>query len=96
MRGSKVKVVIKGRIQLPPGVNATQACTGTMVVTLKKGKTLLSARNVTIGRNCRFSKTVNLSKRKVGGASRLNVTARFQGNAALGASTKTFSVRVRR
>lgn len=96
VRGSKVRVVLKGRLGLPAGVAAARACRGNIVFTLKKGKKLLSARTVKVRRNCRFEKVVSLSRSKVGSAARLNVTARFQGNAALGATTRTFSVRVRR
>jgi hypothetical protein len=97
VRGSKVRIVLKGRLGVPAGVDAGRACNGsTIVFSIKKGKRLISARTVKLTRSCRFNKTVNLSRSKVGSARRLKITARFQGTALLSGTTKNFSVRVRR
>ncbi len=58
MSGGKVKIVVKGKIKVPAGVNAKAACTGTVLLTIKKGKKLLTARNAKLGKTCTFSKTI--------------------------------------
>lgn len=96
IRGRKVRLVIRGRVRLPAGTSAAQACSGRVALTIKTGRRLLSARNATLRRDCRFSKTINLSRGKVGSARSLRVTARFQGNGILKPHARTFTVRVRR
>ena len=63
-----MKIVVKGKIKVPSGVNAKTACTGTVNMTIKKGKTLLTARNAKLSKKCAFTKTISLSKSKVGSA----------------------------
>lgn len=94
--GGKVKVVIKGKITVPSGVNAKSACSGTVQMTIKKGKTLLTARNAKLSKTCSFTKTVSLSKSKVGSAKQLAITVRFQGNSILKPVTKNLAATIRR
>ena len=55
-----MKIVVKGKIKVPAGVNAKAACSGTVFLTIKKGKKLLSARNAKLSKSCSFSKTISL------------------------------------
>ena len=91
----KVKVVVKGKVKVPAGVSASAACSGTVQLTIKKGKTLLTARNATLSKKCAFTKTVSLTKSKVGKAKKLGITVRFQGNSLLKPSTKNLSVKIK-
>lgn len=94
--GGKVKVVIKGKIKVPSGVSAKSACSGTVQMTIKKGKTLLTARNAKLGKTCSFTKTVSLAKSKVGSATSLKITVRFQGNSILKPVTKNLTAKIKR
>jgi hypothetical protein len=94
--GGKVKIVVKGKIKVPSGVSAKTACTGTVNMTIKKGKTLLTARNAKLSKTCAFTKTISLSKSKVGSAKRLKITVRFQGNSILKPTTKNLSATIKR
>jgi hypothetical protein len=76
-------------------VNAKSACSGTVFLTIKKGKKLLSARNAKLGKSCGFSKTISLSKSKVGSTKKLAITVRFQGNTILKPVTKNLSATVK-
>ncbi len=93
--GGKVKIVVKGKIKVPAGVNAKTACSGTVFLTIKKGKKLLSARNAKLSKSCSFAKTISLSKRKVGAAKKLAITVRFQGNSILKPTTKNLKATVK-
>ena len=86
-----MKIVVKGKIKVPSGVNAKAACTGTVFLTIKKGKKLLTARNAKLSKTCAFTKTISLSKSKVGSAKKLAITVRFQGNTILKPVTKNLS-----
>jgi hypothetical protein len=93
---SRVKVAVKGRVKLPPGVDAATACSGTVKMTVKKGKKVVGTSNVKLTRACEFSKSVNVARRRVGSSRRLNVEMRFPGNAELKPVTQKLSVRIRR
>jgi len=92
----KVKVVVKGKITIPADVSAKSACTGTVQMTIKKGKKLLTARNAKLSKTCSFTKTISLSKSKVGGVKKLAITVRFQGNSILKPTTKSLSATIKR
>jgi len=94
--GGKVKVVVKGKIKVPSGVSAKTACTGTVQMTIKKGKTLLTARNAKLSKTCTFTKTISLAKSKVGTTRSLAITVRFQGNSILKPTTKNLTAKIKR
>ncbi len=96
LSGGKVKVVVKGKIKVPSGVSAKTACTGTVQMTIKKGKTLLTARNAKLSKTCTFTKTISLAKSKVGATKSLAITVRFQGNAILKPTTKNLTAKIKR
>jgi hypothetical protein len=91
----RVRLRVRGRLRVPAGVPAATACQGQVLLTVKRGRRELAARNARVRPSCRFSKTVTLSRRAVGGARRLTVVVRFGGNAQLGVRRTTLHVRVR-
>jgi hypothetical protein len=93
--GGRVRIRIRGRLRVPEGIPAAGACQGQVLLTVKRGRRQLAARNARVRPSCRFSKTITLSRRAVGGARRLTVVVRFGGNAQLGVRRKTLHVRVR-
>lgn len=93
--GGRVRIRVRGRLRLPQGIARAQACRGTVLLTVKRGRRQLAARNARVRPSCRFSRTVTLSRRAVGGARRLTVVVRFGGNQQLGVRRKTLHVRVR-
>jgi hypothetical protein len=94
--GGRIRVRIRGRLTVPAGIPRSAVCRGRVLLTIKRGKRTIAARNATVRRSCRFSKTATLRASAVGRARTLRVTVRYGGNAQLGVRTKTFSVRVRR
>jgi hypothetical protein len=97
--GRYVRVRIRGSIKPPPGISSAVACKGTVVMTIKKVKgkgQLVGQRNAKLRSNCSFRKTIRVPRRKLKGARRIKVTARFVKNAVLSGKSKTFIVKVKR
>jgi hypothetical protein len=92
----RIRVRIRGRLTVPAGIPRAAVCRGRVLLTIKRGKRTIAARNANVRSSCRFSKTATLSARAVGGARTLRVTVRYGGNAQLGVRIRTFTVRVRR
>jgi hypothetical protein len=90
IKGGKVRISVRGKVK------ASAKCSGTVFLTVKKGKTLLSARTAKLSSKCRFSKTLNLSRAKVAKTKKLAVTVRFSGNTVLKAASQNMTVRVPR
>ena len=88
--GGKVRVVVRGKLK------ASSGCSGSVVLTVKKGKTLLTARTARVGKKCTFNKTISLSRKKVGAAKKLVITVRFGGNTVLKPTSQNVTVRVKR
>jgi photosystem II stability/assembly factor-like uncharacterized protein len=88
--GGKVRVVVRGKLK------ASSGCSGSVVLTVKKGKTLLTARTARVGKKCTFNKTISLSRKKVGTAKKLVITVRFGGNTVLKPTSQNVTVRVKR
>ena len=55
-----------------------------------------TARNAKLSKKCAFTKTISLSKSKVGSAKSLKITVRFQGNSILKPTTKNLSATIKR
>ena len=99
VKGGKIRITLKGGFGMPPGITMAQGCTGDVVLTVKKRRTLITARTAKLKRTtttCRYRKTINIGSRKVGKARSLRATVRFQGNAYLAAVSRTYTVKVRR
>ena len=82
---------LSGRITLPAGVTAGQACTaGQVSVQVKAGKRTLSTRRTNLRRNCTYASSVSFaSRRRFGSARSLSFRARFLGNNVLKAARAT-------
>lgn len=94
-RHGHVRIRIRAKAWPPLGITPAQACQGTVRVTVRHGRRRLAVRTVPLSPVCVFATTVGLSLRRVGGATRLSVSALFNGNSQLGGSGKTVRVRVR-
>ena len=88
--GGKVRIVVRGKLK------AASGCSGSVVLTVKKGKTLLTARTARVGSKCTFAKTISLPRKKLGTARKLAVTVRFGGNTVLKPTSQNMTVRVKR
>jgi hypothetical protein len=93
--GRRVTVRVRGRLHPPRGVPAAVACQGQVFLTVKRGRRQLVSRSARIRPDCRFSRTLTLSRRQVGGAHRLTVVVRFGGDRQLGVRRRLLHVRVR-
>ncbi len=73
-----------GRVVLPKGTGAAQACgAGTVVVTFRTARRhTISSRTTKLDRSCRFASAVTFHRRRIG-TGRLTVTVRFYGNRTL-------------
>ncbi len=97
--GRKVRVRMRGAVKPPKGVSLANACKGKIKLTLKKKKTKLATRTVKLKLKkgkCRFAKTVNVPRKKVGSATSLRLTVRFQGNRVLKAGQKRYTLLITR
>ena len=95
-KGSKFVVKLKGKIVLPGGVDAAHGCSGTVKVTIRRGKKRIASRSVKLRPNCAYRVKFSVKARKVKRAKRLKARSAFSGNAALAAVTRKASVKVRR
>jgi hypothetical protein len=93
--GRRVTVHVRGRLHPPRGVPAAVACQGDVFLTVKRGRRQVVSRSARIRPDCRFSRTISLTRRQVGGARRLTVVVRFGGDRQLGVRRRTLHVRVR-
>ena len=93
-KGGKYVIPIKGGYKLPKGVNPKLGCTGEVLFTLKKAKTLISARSTKLNATCRYAKSFSVAGGKVGAAKKVGITIRFPGNAWLAPVKRTYQVPV--
>ena len=92
----RVRITLDGRLGRPPGVSAAQGCRGSIVATVRRGKKRIARETLPLSRSCRFHRVGVLSRKKVKRASKLGVTLRFPGNAALAGATRSYTVKLRR
>jgi hypothetical protein len=89
-----VRVKVKGRLTLPVGVSRLRGCNGKVRVTVKRSTKVIAARSVTVSTTCGFAYSAAIARAKVKNAKKLTLRLRFGGNAALGAKTRTSTVKV--
>jgi len=92
--GGKYVIPIKGGYKLPKGVAPRLGCTGEVLFTMKKVKTLISARSTKLDAGCRYAKRFRVASGKVGAAKTVAITIRFAGNAWLAPVKRTYQVPV--
>jgi hypothetical protein len=95
-KGGKFTIPIKGGYQLPKGVAAGLGCKGEIIFTMKKAKTLISARSTKLDTKCKYAKSFSIAAKKVGSAPKVGITIRFAGNAWLAPVKRTYQVKVPR
>jgi len=93
-KGGKYVIPIKGGYKLPKGVAPRLGCTGEVLFTMKKVKTLISARSTKLDAGCRYAKRFRVASGKVGAAKTVAITIRFAGNAWLAPVKRTYQVPV--
>ena len=93
-KGGKYVIPIKGGYKLPKGVAPKLGCTGEVLFTMKKVKTLISARSTKLNAGCRYAKRFRVASGKVGAAKTVAITIRFAGNAWLAPVKRTYQVPV--
>jgi hypothetical protein len=83
--GGKVRRTISGRLVLPSAVTKAQGCHAARVtVVVKRGGRSISNQQLKVSSACTFSTSITAA-----GKGTFSVSARFGGNAALAAATKT-------
>jgi len=92
----RVRLTLDGKVGRPPGVSAAQGCRGSIVATVRRGKKRIAREKLPLSRSCRFHRVGVLSRQKVKRASKLGLTLRFSGNAALAGATRAYTVKLRR
>lgn len=96
--GNRVRVRARGTIRLPAGAPKS-ACKGKVKLQVKRRTTTLAKRSAKLKRKhgkCRFGKTINIRRSKVGSSTtRLRLKVSFKGNATLkaGSTTKTLVIK---
>jgi hypothetical protein len=78
--GRAVRVETRGRLRLPAGVTAAEACRGRVTVTLKLGRLTLSSRASGLSRDCTYRSTVSTRRAAASLARRLRVDVRVERN----------------
>ena len=92
----KYVIKVKGTFKLPSGFTKAQACNGLMFITVKRGKTLITARTTKVDGKCRYAKTIKLARSKLKRAKFLTLTVRFGGNAYLAATGRNYKLKIKR
>ena len=71
----------------PAGVATATGCTGRVTIRVRRGSTTIATRRSTLSRSCTYRARVTFADRRLfGRATRLTVSARFEGNAQVLAS----------
>lgn len=85
-RHAPYRYTVKGRLSLPKGIARPAGCTGRVQVVTRAGRTPVSSRRATLGKDCRWKTVVRVhhpSALSHSGHGRLRVLVRFEGNEAL-------------
>jgi Ca2+-binding RTX toxin-like protein len=73
-----------GELRRPPTVSPSQGCSGRVVITAKRGKRTVSRTRTSLKRTCEYAKTIRFRSRV---ASRIRLTAKFEGNDVISSRT---------
>ena len=79
------RYVFRGRLRLPAGVTAAEACRGRVSIQVKRGKRRVATRTTRLSMSCRYRKAVvfRSTRRLRASKGRLRVTIKFRGNSVL-------------
>jgi hypothetical protein len=94
VRGGRVRLKIRGRLRLPAGVSAARACTGNVIVNVKRGRKRIARRRLELSAACRFAGGLTSARKKVKNAKRLTVALSFPGNEVLGPAKAGYRVKI--
>jgi hypothetical protein len=94
-KGRFVTLRVKGKLKIPAGLTAAQACKGQVFIRVLKGKKLLVARVAKVSSKCGYTKTIRIARSKVGKAKKLTLVIGFSGSSSVGASQKKYTVKVK-
>jgi photosystem II stability/assembly factor-like uncharacterized protein len=92
--GRTIEITIHGSVTPPPSVGRAQGCAGRVVLTIARGRDLLTTRTVPLKTNCRFSTLIFLFHSQVGNATSLRLSVHFRGNRVLAPRTTSFIVTI--
>ena len=90
LASGKVRLHVEGRIGAGQG-----GCAGAVRIGVRRGRHRVAAARVALGPDCRFARTIVLSRAQAGHARRLRVTVRFPGNAAFAPARRALRVKIR-
>lgn len=86
---------VRGSLGVPAGVDRAKACTGSVTLVVKKGKRKIAKSSAALKPDCRYAKKIKIKRSKLAGAKKVTLVVSFPGNAALGKSQQSYSVKVR-
>jgi hypothetical protein len=93
-RNGGVRLVLSGRLALPPAVTAARACRGAVALEIRRGGTTVGLRRASLRADCSYRLTTTVSAGALHHATRLEVLDRFEGNAMLTPASTRRTVRV--
>jgi hypothetical protein len=93
-RKTPFRYVLSGRVGLPSGVQAADACLGSVAIQVKRGRRTVTSTRANLSRSCTYRKVVSLSARRLRATrGKLKATITFRGNDVLASRrTRTLSV----
>ncbi len=97
-RGRYVVVNVSGSLKPPAGLGLATACGGRIALTVAKlrgRRRTIATATTSLSRTCRYRKRIRIRRARVGSARSLKLRVAFKGNAVMGASSVTYTVRVR-
>jgi hypothetical protein len=76
---------LSGRLRLPAGVQASEACSGSVSIQLHRGRRRVTSTRAALSRSCSYRKTIAFrnTRRIRASKGRLKVSVSFRGNAVL-------------
>jgi photosystem II stability/assembly factor-like uncharacterized protein len=89
--GRAVKVRVAGTLGVPAGA----ACTGTVGLTLTRGKKVVAWAAAPLASGCRYAARLSVKRAALKGARRLVLGVSFAGNEALGPVAATYRIKVK-
>ena len=95
-RKAPFRYVFSGRLGLPAGVQAAEACGGTVTIQVKRGRRRVKTSRARLSESCAYRKAFSFKSARTLRAARgrLQVTVSFPGNAVLASTrARAFSVR---
>jgi hypothetical protein len=90
----RVVVAVDGALALPATVSKRRGCRGFVLVTLRRGRSVIVRRAMRVSDDCGFRRRFRVARSKLRGRRAVNVAIRFRGNDALGTVERVYPIRV--